>query len=136
MEGLGRPIELDGHDALVGVQVVDVGAGAVVDFRGGDADEDEGEELGAVYQDVSSFPTLGSSALEPRLTNAMIIAQSSRPMEWFTRIRVYSLPYRNSIANAHSVQPMMRMSEPLRTSPPGGGDETFSMVLFAPVRQN
>jgi len=70
---------------------------------------------------------------QARLTNAIIMAQSSRPMEWFTLIRVYSLPYRNSIANAHSVQPIMRMSEPLRTSPPAGGDETFSMLFSAQV---
>ncbi len=43
VKGLGGPIELDGHDALMGIQVVDVGAGAVVDFGGGDADEDESE---------------------------------------------------------------------------------------------
>lgn len=61
VEGLGRPIELDGHDALMSVQVVDVGAGAVVDLGGGDAHEDEGEQLGAVYQGCSASPTLGSS---------------------------------------------------------------------------
>ncbi len=60
VEGLGRPIELDGHDALVSVQVVDVGAGAVVDFGGGDAHKDEGKQLNAVYQDVPSSPTRGS----------------------------------------------------------------------------
>jgi len=137
MEGLGRPIEFDGHDALVSVQVVDVGAGAVVNFGSGDAHEDKGEQLNTVYQDAFFFSDsliVGLHQDQPRLTNAMIMAQSSRPIEWFTRIRVYSLPYRNSIANAHSVQPMMRMSEPLRTSPPGGGDETFSMMTFYPNR--
>lgn len=66
VEGLGRPIEFHGHDALVGVQVVDVGAGAVVDFGGGDAHEDEGEQLNAVCQDAFFFFSDGSGTVVRR----------------------------------------------------------------------
>lgn len=55
VESLCGPVQLDGHDALVCVQVKDMSPGAIVDFRSYNADEDESEELRNIVRNLVSL---------------------------------------------------------------------------------